>query len=33
MFSDTDKDKQMLTLIESETYRNGIQKLVYDVVH
>lgn len=31
MFSDTDKDKQMLTLVESETYRNGIQKLVYDV--
>jgi dihydrofolate reductase len=33
MFSDTDKDKQMLTLIESGTYGNGIQKLVYDVVH
>jgi dihydrofolate reductase len=33
MFSDTDKDKQMLTLIESESYGNGIQKLVYDVVH
>ncbi|HSJ83151.1 MAG TPA: dihydrofolate reductase family protein [Acidimicrobiia bacterium] len=33
MFSDTDKDKQMLTLIESETYGNGIQKLVYDVVN
>lgn len=33
MFSDTDKDKQMLTLVESESYRNGIQKLVYDVVH
>ena len=33
MFSDSDKDKQMLTLIEAETYRNGIQKLVYDVVH
>lgn len=32
MFSDTDKDKQMLTLVESESYRNGIQKLVYDVV-
>ncbi|HEX6234929.1 MAG TPA: dihydrofolate reductase family protein [Jiangellaceae bacterium] len=31
MFSDTDKDKQMLTLTESESYRNGIQKLVYDV--
>lgn len=33
MFSDTDKDKQPLTLVESETYRNGIQKLVYDFVH
>lgn len=33
MFSDTDKEKQMLSLRESESYRNGIQKLVYDVVH
>ena len=33
MYSDTDKDKQMLTLVESESYDNGIQKLVYDVVH
>jgi dihydrofolate reductase len=32
MFSDTDKDKQMLTVVESESYSNGIQKLVYDVV-
>ena len=31
MFSGTDKDKQMLTLVESESYDNGIQKLVYDV--
>lgn len=31
MFSDTDKAKQMLTLVESEAYGNGIQKLVYDV--
>jgi dihydrofolate reductase len=31
MFSTTDKDKQMLTVVESETYRNGIQKFVYDV--
>lgn len=31
MFSTTDKDKQMLTVVESETYANGIQKLVYDV--
>ncbi|MER7893751.1 dihydrofolate reductase family protein [Micromonospora sp. NPDC094482] len=33
MFSDTDKDKQMLKLVESETYANGITKLVYDVAH
>lgn len=33
MFSDTDKEKQMLSLVESESYDNGIQKLVYDVVH
>jgi dihydrofolate reductase len=33
MFSDTDKDKQMLKMVESETYANGITKLVYDVVH
>jgi len=33
MFSDSDKDKQMLTLVESQTYANGITKLVYDVVH
>lgn len=33
MFSDTDKDKQMLRLVESETYANGIIKLVYDVIH
>ena len=32
MFSDTDKDKQMLALVESDSYRNGIQKHVYDVV-
>jgi dihydrofolate reductase len=31
MFSSTDKDKQMLTLVESEAYANGIHKLVYDV--
>jgi dihydrofolate reductase len=31
MYSDTDKDKQMLALIESQSYSNGIQKLVYDV--
>ncbi|EOD65632.1 dihydrofolate reductase family protein [Amycolatopsis vancoresmycina] len=33
LFSETDKDKQNLKLVESETYGNGIQKLVYDVVH
>ena len=32
LFSDTDKDKQMLKVIESESYSNGLQKLVYDVV-
>ena len=32
LFSETDKDKQMLNLVESEAYPNGIQKLVYDVV-
>jgi dihydrofolate reductase len=32
MYSDTDKGKQMLALVESESYDNGIQKLVYDVV-
>jgi dihydrofolate reductase len=31
MFSDADKDKQSLTLIDSESYSNGIVKLVYDV--
>lgn len=32
LFSGTDKDKQPLKVVESETYGNGIQKLVYDVV-
>jgi dihydrofolate reductase len=32
MWSDTDKDKQMLRVVESQTYSNGVQKLVYDVV-
>ena len=32
MWSETDKDKQQLTLVESEAYGNGILKLVYDVV-
>ncbi len=32
LFSNTDKNKQNLKLVESESYANGIQKLVYDVV-
>jgi dihydrofolate reductase len=32
LFSQTDKAKQMLRVVDSETYSNGIQKLVYDVV-
>jgi dihydrofolate reductase len=32
LFSDTDKDKQSLKVVESASYGNGIQKLVYDVV-
>lgn len=32
LFSDTDKDKQSLKLVESEAYSNGVQKLVYDVI-
>lgn len=31
LFGRADRDKQMLTLRDSETYRNGILKLVYDV--
>jgi dihydrofolate reductase len=33
LFSDTDKDMTMLTMVESESYDNGLQKLVYDVIH
>jgi dihydrofolate reductase len=33
MFSEADKDKQMLKVVESQTYANGITKFVYDVVH
>ncbi|HEY3466046.1 MAG TPA: dihydrofolate reductase family protein [Amycolatopsis sp.] len=33
LFSETDKAKQQLRVVESETYSNGIQKLVYDVIH
>jgi dihydrofolate reductase len=32
LFSDTEQDKQNLKLIERESYANGIQKLVYDVI-
>ncbi|MET9774733.1 dihydrofolate reductase family protein [Streptomyces sp. NPDC006367] len=32
LFSDTDKDTQRLRLVEHETYANGIQKNVFDVV-
>jgi dihydrofolate reductase len=32
LFSASDVDKTMLRVVESETYSNGIQKLVYDVV-
>jgi dihydrofolate reductase len=32
LFSDADRDKQMLRLRESQSYPNGILKLIYDVV-
>ncbi len=32
LFSGTDKDAQKLRLVESETYSNGVQKNVFDVV-
>ena len=32
LFSATDKDKQALKLVDSQSYGNGIQKLIYDVV-
>ncbi|ONH32953.1 dihydrofolate reductase family protein [Pseudofrankia asymbiotica] len=32
LFSETDKDKTMLKLVESEAYPNGVQKQVLDVV-
>ncbi|GIF71286.1 dihydrofolate reductase family protein [Asanoa siamensis] len=31
IFSDTDRDKRMLRLRDSEAYKNGILKLVYEV--
>ncbi len=33
LWSETDKDKQPLTVVESETYGNRAQLLVYDVRH
>lgn len=33
LFSQTDKDKQRLALLDSRSYDNGVQKLVYDVLH
>ncbi|WP_181774332.1 dihydrofolate reductase family protein [Amycolatopsis pittospori] len=32
LFSDADKDKRNLKLVESESYGNGVQKLIYDVI-
>ena len=33
LFSDSDKDKTMLSIVETETYGNGITKIVADVKH
>lgn len=33
LFSTADRDKQTLRLRESESYSNGVTKLIYDVVH
>lgn len=32
LFSETDKEKQPLKLIESESYSNGIQKQIFEFV-
>jgi len=32
LFTDSSPDKQKLSLAESESYGNGVQKLIYDVV-
>ncbi len=32
LFSDADKDKTKLKLVEHEAYSNGIQKQVFDVI-
>ena len=33
LFDDTDKATQKLTLVDSETFSNGIQKNILDVIH
>ena len=33
LFSSSDKDAQKLRLVEHETYRNGLQKQIFDVIH
>ena len=33
LFSDTDKDTQKLKVLETASYPNGIQKLIYEVIH
>ena len=33
LFSTADKDTQKLKLVESESYSNGLQKNVFDVIH
>jgi dihydrofolate reductase len=33
LFSHDDRDKRQLRLRESESYSNGVTKLLYDVVH
>ena len=32
LFTDSSSEKQRLSLAESESYANGVQKLIYDVV-
>lgn len=32
LFSGTDKDKELLDLVEHEVYSNGVQKMVYHVI-
>ncbi|MGB2757755.1 MAG: dihydrofolate reductase family protein, partial [Acidimicrobiia bacterium] len=33
LFSRADRDKTQLNLRESESYSNGVTKLIYDVIH